>query len=66
MELNVGRKYSFKIRPGRGRPFIGEVMSISDDLVTLKYRGSEMVTISQKQVIRPYEFKPYNKKAKSE
>lgn len=62
MELEVGKKYTFKVDPGRGRPFVGEVFSISDDLVTLRNSRGEDITISKLKVIRPYEFKPYNTK----
>lgn len=61
MELNVGEKYTFKITKGRGRPFVGQVIKKMGIFTILQMKDGQEVRVSTKNVIRKYEFKPYNK-----
>ena len=58
--MNIGEKFTFKVSKGRGRPFVGEIIKKQGVFTVMKMKNGEEVRISTKNIIKPYEFKPYN------
>ena len=63
--FEVGQKHFFKTFKGRGRPYVGEVVKNAGIFTMMKDRNGDIVRVASKFVGRPYEFKPYNTKAKN-
>lgn len=65
MTIVVGENRFYKTSKGRGRPFVGEVVkNLGIAIIMKNLRTGEEMRVQPKFIGKPYEFKPYETKAK--
>lgn len=62
--MNVGEKILFKVRDGRGRPAIGEIVKKQGMFIQVRTKSNELKFVKASMVTNPYSFKPYMTKAR--
>lgn len=61
MNVEVGKKYRFRLNPGRGRPAVGTVVRKAGVFVVVKNRGEEF-RLHPNKLYAEHVFVPYNTK----
>lgn len=60
MDIVVGNKYRYKVKNGRGRPAVGEVVSKAGPFFRVRnLRSGVTKNVSPKAFTAEYEFTPY-------
>lgn len=63
-QIEVGKKYFYKMKEGRGRPYVGEVLSTGLFVRVKNLNTGEVMKVVPRRIGRPYEFKPYQTKGR--
>lgn len=62
--MQIGDMFYYKKTAGRGRPFVGTLKKKMGAIVEMENKVTgEIMRVQTRFVGKPYEFKPYNKKA---
>lgn len=63
-KIMVGNKYFYKMKDGRGRPYVGEVLSLGLFIRMKNINTGEIMKVIPRRVGNPYQFKSYNTKSR--
>jgi len=59
-----GKQYFYKLKDGRGRPYVGEVVSTGLFVRIKNLQSGEVHSVVPRRVGGEYSFRPYNTKAR--